>query len=89
MIVLRRLDCVLEPHSEAVRKRYLELEKKGLAKHLIEKAIDREFKLNFHNTSQFTFNNLTDDPNKLASNLNNFIAGFSTKARAILQKFKF
>ena len=89
MIVLRRLDCVLEPHSKAVRKRYLELEKKGLAKHLIEKTIDREFKLNFHNTSQFSFKNLTDDPNKLASNLNNFIAGFSTKARVILQKFKF
>lgn len=88
MIVLRRLDSVLEPHSEKVRKKYLELEKKGLAKGLIEKKIDREFKLNFHNTSKFTFNNLLDDPNGLARNLSNYIAGFSSKARNILQKMK-
>ena len=76
-------------HSEKVRKKYLELEKKGLESPLIEKKINREFKLNFHNTSQFTFSNLLDDPNALARNLNNYIAGFSSEARYILQKFKF
>lgn len=89
MIVLRRLDCVLEPHSKKVREKYLELEKKGLERPLIEKKLSREFKLHFHNTSEFTFGNLLDDPNALAGNLNNYIAGFSSDARNILQKFKF
>ncbi|MCW7555908.1 type I restriction-modification system subunit M [Endozoicomonas gorgoniicola] len=89
MIVLRRLDSVLEPHSKEVRKKYLELKEQGLLSAVIEKKIDHDFNLNFHNTSEFTFNNLLNDPNELARNLGNYIAGFSSKARDILQKFKF
>ena len=89
MIVLRRLDCVLAPHRQAVRDKYLELEAKGISRDLIEKKINRELGLTFHNTSKFGFDNLLDDPNKLASNLANFMSGFSSAARDIIQKFKF
>ncbi len=51
--------------------------------------INKKFKLTFHNTSKFTFATLLGDPDKLATNLGNFIAGFSSRARKILEKFKF
>ena len=46
-------------------------------------------KLHFFNTSKFTFQKLLGDADGLASNLNNYIAGFSSRARKILEKFKF
>lgn len=55
----------------------------------IEKTINRKFDLTFHNTSGFTFQKLLGDPDKLAANLSRFSAGFSTRARIILEKFKF
>ncbi|MDX9944881.1 MAG: N-6 DNA methylase, partial [Azonexus sp.] len=55
----------------------------------IETMINHRFKLNFHNTSEFTFQNLLGDADKLAANLNNYIAGFSSRARKIIEKFKF
>lgn len=90
LTVLRRLDCVLEETKEAVSARHKALKEEG--KHdveTIEKIINKKFDLNFHNTSEFTFAKLLGDPDKLASNLGNFIAGFSTRARKILEKFKF
>lgn len=98
LTVLRRLDCVLKASKKAVLTEYKAL--KALAKYdeeTIEKLIGQKFKLNFHNTSGFTFNTreegafvrLLDDPDNLAANLNKFIAGFSSKARKILEKFKF
>ncbi len=88
--VLRRLDCVLEETKENVLKEYKKL--KAQKKHdeeTIEKLINRKFKLSFHNTSKFTFQKLLGDADGLAKNLNNYIAGFSSRARYILEKFKF
>jgi type I restriction enzyme M protein len=39
--------------------------------------------------SGFTFDKLLGDPDKLAANLGNYIAGFSSRARRIIEKFKF
>ena len=55
----------------------------------IEKTITHKFKLTFYNTSEFTFQKLLGDPDKLAANLLNYMAGFSSRARAIIEKFKF
>lgn len=90
LTVLRRLDCVLEESKDKViaMHKKLKAEKKYDAE-AIESIINKKFKLNFHNTSKFTFANLLGDADKLATNLSNFIAGFSTRARKILEKFKF
>ncbi len=90
LTVLRRLDCVLEDTKDGVITRYklLKAENKHDAE-TIEKIINQKFKLNFHNTSEFTFAKLLGDPDKLATNLGNFITGFSTRARKIIEKFKF
>lgn len=90
LTVLRRLDCVLEASKEKVLAHHKQLVGAGkYSEETIEKMINRKFKLNFHNTSAFTFRKLLGDPDKLAANLNHFIAGFSSNARKILEKFKF
>ncbi len=90
LTVLRRLDCVLEGTKDKViaLHKTLKAEKKYDAE-TIEKIINKKFKLTFHNTSKFTFETLLGDPDKLAANLGNYIAGFSSRARKIIEKFKF
>jgi type I restriction enzyme M protein len=90
LTVLRRLDCVLEETKDDVIAMHQRLKTEGKYDvETIEKMINRKFKLTFHNTSEFTFQKLLGDPDKLAANLANFIAGFSTRARSIIEKFKF
>src|SRR6185369_2028612 len=90
LTVLRRLDCVLEESKDKVIAMHKKLKaEKKYDTETIESIINKKFKLTFHNTSKFTFATLLGDPDKLATNLNNFIAGFSTRARKILEKFKF
>ncbi len=96
LTVLRRLDCVLEETKDKViaehKKLKAEQKPDGKSKYdaeTIEKMINRKFKLNFHNTSDFTFQKLLGDPDKLAPNLVKFISGFSARARKIIEKFNF
>ncbi|NOS72195.1 MAG: SAM-dependent DNA methyltransferase [Verrucomicrobia bacterium] len=99
LTVLRRLDCVLEKSKEDVIAMHKQLKaetkiKDGekVAKHdpeTIEKIINQKFKLPFFNISEFTFETLLGDPDKLAANLGNYMAGFSSRARKIIEKFKF
>ena len=44
---------------------------------------------NFHNRSKFDFDKLVADPNNIASNLRNYINGFSEDAREIIEQFEF
>jgi type I restriction enzyme M protein len=88
--VLRRLDCVLEANIDEVKAEYEKLKAQDKYKaDVIEKMINRKFELQFHNTSGLTFAKLMGDPDNLASNLLKYIAGFSTRARTILEKFRF
>lgn len=88
--VLRRLDCVLEPTKGEVLAYHQKLKAAGSYEDdVIERMVQHKFKLTFHNTSSFTFRSLLADADKLAANLVAYIAGFSTNARKILEKFKF
>ncbi len=99
LTVLRRLDCVLEKTKDEVIAMHKSLkaetkikDDKNVPKHddeTIEKIINQKFKLTFHNTSDFTFQKLLGDPDKLAPNLLKFMAGFSSRARKIIEKFNF
>lgn len=100
LTVLRRLDCVLESTKDAV----IEMHKKLSAETKvnaegetvpkfditgIEKRINGKFKISFHNTSEFTFKKLLGDADNIAPNLLRYMAGFSSNARKIIEKFKF
>jgi type I restriction enzyme M protein len=93
LTVLRRLDCVLEADVDKVKLEYDKLfeqyKDKDNRTEIIEKIIFNKFKHKFFNTSGFTFEKLIGDPDNLAKNLNKYIAGFSTRAREILEKFRF
>lgn len=91
--VLRRLDCVLEKDADKVKSEYDNLYPKYKDKkngtETIEKIIFKKYDQKFFNTSGFSFEKLLGDPDNLGSNLRKYIAGFSTRAREILEKFKF
>ena len=90
LTVLRRLDCVLEKSKDDVIALHKKLKAEGkYDAEAIEKIVNQKFGLSFHNTSEFTFQKLLGDPDKLAANLRHYMAGFSARARRIVDKFKF
>ena len=93
MVVLRRLDCVLEPTKEAVLKEHKRVmaartPEKALPR-LLTKVVDPNRKQPLYNTSAYTFQKLLDDSENIAPNLVAYINGFSDTARRIFEKFKF
>ncbi len=93
LVVLRRLDCVLEPTLDAVLKKYEELEKKQIPEaamdRLLGKAADPNRKHPLYNTSGYTFARLLEDAENIAPNLVSYIHGFSPIARHIFERLKF
>ena len=93
MVVLRRLDCVLEPTKDAVLKRRDELEAQQMPEmamdRLLGKAADPRRKHPLYNTSPYTFARLLGDAENIAPNLVSYINGFSPTARHIFERFKF
>ncbi len=87
MTVLRRLDCVLEPTKEKVLERRKKLSS-GKVKN-VDPILCRVTGVPFYNTSRYTFEKLKGDPNNIAANLTNYIKGFSTRAREIIEHFGF
>ena len=86
LTVLRRLDCVLE----ATKGKVLEVAA-GLPEYLENRApiLMHAAGESFYNTSKHTFKTLLADPDNVAPNLRNYIAGFSESARDIILKFNF
>ena len=93
MVVLRRLDCVLEPTKDAVLKRRAELEAQQMPEaamdRLLGKAADPTRKHALYNTSWYTFARLLGDPEGIRPNLVSYINGFSQTARHVFERFKF
>ncbi len=87
MTVLRRLDCVLEPKKKAVLDHLSHA--KGLSVEAAETVLKKKANLTFFNKSKYDFPKLAADPNDIALNLRNYIAGFSKNAREILEHFNF
>jgi type I restriction enzyme M protein len=86
LVVLRRLDCVLEPTKEAVLARHAGLE--GRVEN-VEPVLEAVSGQKFYNTSPLDFRRLLDDPPNLARNLRSYIRGFSPSALDAIDKFGF
>lgn len=93
IVVLRRLDCVLEPTKDAVLEQYEKLIAQRMPvsamERLLGRAADPERKHPLYNTSPFTFQRLLGDSENIAPNLVSYINGFSTAARTVFERFKF
>ena len=85
LTVLRRLDCVLAPTKGRVLRRQAELRARGLED--LYAQLCRASGFAFYNTSLYDFEKLLADAPHLASNLRNYIAGFSQNMREVLEKF--
>ncbi len=87
LTVLRRLDCVLAPTKEKVLRRQAELQDKKLEN--LDPQLRKASGFAFYNTSRYDFDKLLADAPHLATNLRNYIAGFSPNMREVLEKFHF
>ncbi len=86
LVVLRRLDCVLEPTKRAVLERAEAL--RGRVEN-VEPVLCSVSGQQFYNTSRLDLRRLLDDPANVAGNLRSYIAGFSPAARDVIEKFGF
>ncbi len=86
LVVLKRLDEVLAPTKEKVLQQYAQVQSMKVEN--IDPILNRVAGLNFHNKSKFDFQKLLADPDNLAANLRNFITGFSSTARDIIEHFQ-
>ena len=94
LIVLKRLDAVLEPTKDAVLAAKDKYTAMGLKDEAFEKAISKvaigsDRRQSLYNLSEFTFAKLLGDSEGIADNLRAYINGFSPRARDIFEKFEF
>jgi type I restriction enzyme M protein len=87
LTVLRRLDCVLAPTKEKVLRKQAELRDRKLEN--LDPQLRRVSGFAFYNTSRYDFEKLLGDAPHLATNLRNYIAGFSQNMREVVEKFDF
>ena len=91
MVVLRRLDALLEPTKEAVDAQVTQDKELGLDPD--EYAINEVTGLSFYNTSRWTLSRLksqaTGDNDILLTNFTEYLLGFSHNVQDVLNKFEF
>lgn len=88
-VVLRRLDCILEPVNEKVRDAHNKFKDKLSEEKLIPVLRKAAGNLKFFNTSKHTLHSLKDEPQYIEINFNNYINGFNPEVREILESFQF
>jgi type I restriction enzyme M protein len=84
-LVLRRLDCLIEPYKDEVVELYNNL------KEQIDNPspiIKKRTGLSFYNHSRYDLQRLKSDPNGLKINFPNYISGFSDNVFQILENFQ-
>jgi type I restriction enzyme M protein len=87
LTVLRRLDCVLADTKAKVLKEYPKIQQMKVQN--IDPILNNISGYNFHNHSLYDFDKLIADPEHIAANIRNYIAGFSDSARDIIENFAF
>ncbi len=83
-LVLRRLDCIVEPKKEEVIKLYNELKDEVDPSPIIKKQTG----LKFFNHSNFDLQRLKGDPNGLKINFPSYLNGFSQNVYDIIENYQ-
>ena len=84
-VVLRRLDCVLEPSKDKVIDLFEKYSKKIDDPTPI---IMNEIGLSFFNQSRYDLQRLRQDHKNISLNFNNYLNGYSTNVREIIEHFQ-
>ncbi|MFN7577541.1 MAG: N-6 DNA methylase, partial [Armatimonadota bacterium] len=89
MVVIRRLDAVLEPTKQAVLEMKMNLDAAGIANQSV--ALKQAAGQAFYNSSPFTLRDLRSrtKASQLKSDFEAYLDGFSANVQEILEKFKF
>ncbi|WP_300856719.1 type I restriction-modification system subunit M N-terminal domain-containing protein [uncultured Helicobacter sp.] len=87
LMVIRRFDCILEETKQQVLKAYEQANQ--IAPSLREPFLKRASGYEFYNISQYTFSSLLNDSVNIDVNFKNYINGFSSNVREVIEKFKF
>lgn len=88
MTVLKRFDDALAPTKANVVKRAASLSDK-MAPELRDGILCKESGYAFYNTSKFDFDKLVADPDNIEDNFDDYLKGFSSNVKDIIDNFKF
>lgn len=83
--VLRRLECVLEPHAETIKD--IVTGPQGSNTQLVDALVLNQIDLPFYNRSSFTLATIGADGTK--DNLHDYVTGFSSNVAPIFEHFNF
>jgi len=84
-VVLRRLDCVLEPKKQAVIDTYQQFKDKLDDPAPVIKGVAGT---NFYNTSNYDLSRLKQDAGNIKKNFTNYLNGFSKNVEEIIENFQ-
>ncbi len=88
-VVLRRMDCILEPFNQEVRSQYEKFKDKLAVEKLDPLLRKAAGGIKFYNTSRHTLLSLLDDAKNISVNFNNYLAGFNAEVQRIFECFQF
>ena len=87
LLVLRRLDAVLEPTKAAVLEKAAQLESAGMAPAGIDRVLQNVAGYPFYSTSPLTFTDLLADDQNLLSTVTAYINGYSPGATEVMDAY--
>lgn len=85
MTILRRMECLLEPHKADV----VELAGTLANPDHLDVLVRKQYGLNFYNTSAYDLKSLLGDPENLAANLVEYLCKFSPNVADIFERYGF
>ena len=88
-VVIRRLDCILEPVNAKVREAYNNFKEKVSEDKLDPILRKAAGGLQFYNTSKHTLDSLKENPKTIEIDFNNYLNGFNKEVRDIIDNFQF
>lgn len=88
-VVIRRLDCILAPVNEKVRKAYADFKEKVPEDKLDPILRKAAGGLQFYNTSRHTLESLKENTKTIEIDFNNYLNGFNQEVKDIIENFQF
>jgi type I restriction enzyme M protein len=88
-VVVRRLDCILDPVNAKVREAYNNFKDKVSEEKLDPILRKAAGGLQFYNTSKHTLEGLKENPKTIEIDFNNYLNGFNLEVRDIIDNFQF
>lgn len=88
-VVIRRLDCILEPVNQKVRTAYETFKDKVNEDKLDPILRKSAGGLQFYNTSKHTLESLKENPRTIEIDFHNYLNGFNKEVRDIIDNFQF